>query len=130
MLAARVESVAGEELESLSHFTTENAAKGLARNHGAAAAKIFAAMGMRILILKKSKYYSIAHGHFRKAKALYEKNGCEHEWLSLVERVRAGHSRKYTFIGEFDKIVAGHKPEVPEPFENRARKRWKQQTAE
>jgi len=129
-LAARIESAGGEELESISHYTTEKAANGLARNHGAAAAKIYSAMGMRILKKKKSKYYGIAHAHFRKAKELYEKSGRENEWQSVVERVRVAHSRKYTFIGEFEKIVAGHKPEVPESFESRARKRWNKQISE
>lgn len=130
MLAARVESVDGRELESISHLTTEKAAKGLAGKHGAAAAKIYTAMGMRILTSKKSKIYGIAHEHFRKAKKLYEKSGRENEWQSVVERVRTAHSRKYTFIGEFEKIADGHKPEVPESFESRARKRWKKQISE
>ena len=50
-------------------------------------------------------------------------------WLSLVDRVRQDHSRKYSFIGDFEEIAAGKRPEPPESFEKRARKRWKKQTA-
>ena len=53
--------------------------------------------------------------------------GCDRIWLSLVDSVRKGHSRKYSFIGDFEEIAAGNRPELPESFEKRARKRWKKQ---
>jgi hypothetical protein len=39
------------------------------------------------------------------------------------------HSRKYSFIPDFEKIVAGHPPNKPESFKTRALKRWKKQTS-
>ncbi|MDZ7699682.1 MAG: hypothetical protein U5R49_23060 [Deltaproteobacteria bacterium] len=48
---------------------------------------------------------------------------------SDVDSVRKNHSRKYSFIGDFEQIVAGHRPDVPESFEKRARKKWKKQTS-
>jgi len=50
-------------------------------------------------------------------------------WTSLVERVQKDHSRKYSFIGDFEEIAPGNRPEPPESFEKRARKRWKKQTS-
>ena len=48
-LAKHVSSIDTELLEELSHYTTEKAAKGLAKKHGLAVAKIYCALGMRIL---------------------------------------------------------------------------------
>ena len=129
ILSEHILDVEHDELEKISHYTTEKAAKGLARKHGQAAAKIYAALGMRIIRKGKSKYYHYALEHFRNAKKLYEKAGCDQMWLSLVDRVRQDHSRKYSFIGDFEEIAAGKRPEPPESFEKRARKRWKKQTA-
>jgi len=129
ILSEHILDVEHDELEKISHYTTEKAAKGLARKHGQAAAKIYAALGMRIVRKGKSKYYHYALEHFRNAKKLYEKAGCDQMWLSLVDRVRQDHSRKYSFIGDFEEIAAGNGHEPPESFEKRARKRWKKQTA-
>lgn len=46
-----------DALEGLSHYTTEPAAKRLAKLDPAVAAKLFRALGMRILNARKSKYY-------------------------------------------------------------------------
>jgi uncharacterized Zn finger protein len=127
ILADHISSVDIEQLEDLSHFTTEKAAKGLAKKHGLVAAKIFSALGMRILKKGKSKYYQYALEHFRKAGNLYRKAGRDQLWMNLVERVRRNHSRKYSFIGDFEKIVAGRPLKKPESFETRVLKRWKKQ---
>jgi len=58
-----------------------------------------------------------------------QKAGCDQMWLSLVNHVRKDHSRKYSFIGDFEEIAAGNRPEPPESFEKRARKTWKKQTS-
>jgi uncharacterized Zn finger protein len=129
VLSGHILYVGHDQLEQISHYISEEAAKGLARKHGQAAAKIYAALGMRIIRSGKSKYYHYALLHFRTAKKLYEKAGCDQIWLSLVDRVRKAHSRKYSFIGDFEKIAAGNRPEPPESFEKRARKRWKKQTS-
>ena len=128
VLSEHIVDVETDELEKISHYTTEKAAKGLTRKHAQAAAKIYAALGMRIIKSGKSKYYGYALEHFRNSKKLYEKAGCEQMWLALVDRVRKDHSRKYSFIGDFEEIAAGHRPELPESFEKRAKKRWEKQT--
>lgn len=129
-LSERIMSVEHDKLEQISHHITEKAAKGLAKKHCRAAAKIYGAMGMRILKKRKSKYYRYALEHFRSARRLYKKVDHEQMWASLVDRVRKNHSRKYSFIGNFEKIVAGRGPESPETFEKRVRKRWVKQTSD
>jgi len=129
VLSGHIIDIAHDKLEKISHYTTEEAAKELAKKHSQAAAKIYAALGMRIIRSGKSKYYGYALEHFRNAKKFYEKAGCDQMWLSLVDRVCQDHSRKYSFIGDFEEIAAGNRPEPPEPFEKRAKKRWKKQTS-
>lgn len=123
-LVARLRNATNEELEALSHYTTEPAAKRLAKSHPDVAAKLYCAMGMRILEASKSKYYAAAHSHFKAARQCYGAAGLENEWLSVVEEVRKGHSRKYSFMSGFEEIVAG-KVRKPEPsFLDRAKQRW------
>lgn len=130
VLAHRINSVTREELEQLSHYATEKAAKGLARKHASAAAKIYCALGSRILKAGKSKYYSHALGHFREAKRLARKSSQEGLWQDLVDEIHERHSKKNGFIADFDKLVAGIPCEPTESFEKRARKTWKAQTSE
>ncbi len=85
---------------------------------------------MRIVKSKKRKYYGIALDHMRRAKKLYSENNCEDEWLSLVEDVRRDHYRKYSFIGDFEKIVSGRNLEYLESFEERTRKMWQKQLSD
>ena len=127
-LSDHISSIDTEQLEGLSHFATEKAAKGLAKKHGLTAAKIYAALGMRIVKKGKSKYYQYALEHFRKACKLYEKAGRNQLWIDLVERVRRDHSRKYSFIPDFEEIVDRRPQKRPESFETRALMRWKKQT--
>jgi hypothetical protein len=58
---------------------------------------------------------------------LYKKAGRDQLWLDLVGRVRRNHSRKYSFIPDFEKIVAGRPLKKPESFKTRVLKRWKKQ---
>ena len=128
-LAEHISSIDTQLLEELSHYTTQRAAKGLAKKHNLAAAIIYSALGMRIIKKGKSKYYHYALEHFRKACKLYEKSGRNQLWIDLVERVRKDHSRKYSFIGDFEEIVDRRPQKRPESFETRALKRWKKQTS-
>lgn len=128
-LAERIASAKHENLEGISHYVTEPASKGLARRHPEAAAKVYRALGLRIVIAGKSKYYELALDHFRAAKKLYEKAGKGRLWSSLVVGVRRDHARKSRFIGGFERVVAGLSPDCPEPFQKCARKRWAKQTA-
>src|SRR5205807_9307456 len=100
-LARRVHSATGEELETLSHYCTEPAAKGLAKKDALAAAKLYRALGLRIVDAGKSKYYREALGHFGNACDLYCSTGQTGEWQSLVGMVRATHSRKSGFLSAF-----------------------------
>lgn len=128
VLSRHILDVEDRELEEISHYTTEQAAKSLSSKHSRAAAKIYTALGMRIIQNGKSKYYPYAMEYFRNAKKLYKKAGCDETWLCVVERVRKDHSRKHSFIGGFEDI-AGDKPlKSPDSFEKRARNRWKRQT--
>ncbi|MBW2635113.1 MAG: hypothetical protein JRE14_13505, partial [Deltaproteobacteria bacterium] len=126
-LAEHISSIDAELLESLSHYTTERAVKGLPKKHGLTTAKMYSALGVRILKKGKSKYYQYALEHFRNARKLYEKAGQDQLWFDLVERVRRDHSRKHSFIGYFEEIVDKRPLKKPESFEKRAQKRWKKQ---
>ena len=126
-LAKHVSSIDAELLENLSHYTTERAAKRLPKKYGLAAAKMYSALGFRILNKGKSKYYQYALKHFRNTCKLYEKAGQDQLWQDLVERVRRDHSRKYSFIGYFEEIVDKRPLKKPDSFEKKALKRWKRQ---
>jgi uncharacterized Zn finger protein len=126
-LAEHISSIDTGQLEDLSHYTTEKAAKGLEKTHGLAAAKIYGALGMRILKKGKSQYYRYALDHFQKAGKFYKKGGRNHLWLELIEKVRRNHFRKYSFMPHFEEIAAGHPLKKPESFRARALKRWKKQ---
>ena len=130
ILAECIKTSAHKEIEAISHYDTEKAAQGLSRKYPVEAAKIYRALGLRIVKAKKSKYYGIAIEHLLKAKKLYEENNCREEWSSLVENIRRDHHRKYSFIGDFEKIVSGKPPEYLESFEERTRKRWAEQIAD
>lgn len=128
-LADRIASVAREEIEQTSHYVTEKAANGLVKKHASAALKVYCALGTRILKAGKSKYYQHALEHFREAKRLAEKSSPEKLWQDVVDEIRTQHSRKYGFIADFEKLVAGTPRQPVESFEQRARKRWKKQTS-
>jgi tetratricopeptide (TPR) repeat protein len=128
-LADRIASVAREEIEQISHYVTEKAANGLVTKHASAALKVYCALGTRILKAGKSKYYQHALKHFREAKRLAGKSSQERLWQDAVDEIRTQHSRKYGFIADFENLVAGTPRQPVEPFEERARKRWKKQTS-
>jgi uncharacterized Zn finger protein len=126
-LARRVHSATGEELESLSHYCTEPAAKGLAKKDALAAAKLHRALGLRIVNAGKSKYYSEALGHFENARDLYCATGRAEEWQSLAGAVRAAHSRKSGFLSAFERIVSGKSRSSS--YADEARTRWQRLTS-
>ena len=111
----------------MSHYYSEAAAKNLRKTNAPAAAKLYRAMGFRILNAKKSKYYENALESFETARDLYWKAGLDSEWESLVRTVRTDHARKYGFISGFERIVAGGSMEGPS-FAERAKARWAKQT--
>lgn len=128
-LARHIDTVTREDLESVSHGVTEKVAKGLARSHASAAAKVYAALGMRIVKAGKSKRYRHALDHLRSAKRLADEAGDTDMWSSLVDEVRGNHSRKQGFMPGFEDVAAGRRP-ASESFEETASKRWKEQASQ
>jgi tetratricopeptide (TPR) repeat protein len=129
ILAERILAVKSEELENISHYKMEEAAKVLLNKNSIAAAKIYCAMGMRILNSGKSKYYDIALEHFLKVKTIYNKNNSEDKWISIVRCIRENHVRKYSFIPYFEELVSGKYPSPEETFTQIAKKRWDKQVS-
>jgi tetratricopeptide (TPR) repeat protein len=127
-LAQRVHLAKPGELEAQSHYCTEPAAEGLTKNDPLAAAKLYRALGLRIVNAGKSKYYREALEHFGKARDLYCAAGQPAEWGAVVQFVRAAHSRKSGFVSAFEKIVSGKSGRVPS-FAEAAQERWKRLTA-
>jgi len=113
-LAALVRRSTPNALEALSHYRTEPAAKGLERRDAAAAARLYRALGVRILVSGKSEYYDEALEHFVRARTCYRKAGEEKEWESLVAMVLAHHGRKTSFMPDFEALVEqGEVPREP-----------------
>ena len=105
-LVRRLQNASDREIENLSHYTTEPAAKHLAKPHPEVAARVYRALGMRILNSGKSKYYGAALENFQAAKSCYMKAGQPHEWEMVMSQVRSAHHRKYGFMPGFEKVAA------------------------
>ena len=127
-LAQRVHSAQPAELEPLSHYCTEPAAKALAKKDPLAAAKLYRALGLRILSAGKSRYYDAALGHFEKARNLYCGAGQSSDWEELAGTVRNGHSRKKGFLASFEQIASGKSQRSPS-FAEQAQEQWKRLTS-
>ena len=104
-LVERLRNASHEDIEELSHYTTEPAAKYLAKSHPGVAAKVYRALGMRIINGGKSRYYSEALSSFREAKRCYEQAGQRREWEALVSEVRREHRRKSGFMPAFERLA-------------------------
>ena len=123
-LVRRLRTATDPEIEELSHYRTEPAARRLAKSHPDVAAKVYRALGVRILKAKKSKYYEAALSHFENAKRCYERSDLHREWAALVAEVRRAHHRKVGFMANFERLAAGHGPSDAPSFLDRARNRW------
>lgn len=88
------------------------------------AAKVFRALGMRILNAKKSRYYDAALSHFEDAKSCFERVGMGQQWDAVVAEVRQAHHRKVGFMPSFERLVAGQGPRQEPSLLERARNRW------
>ena len=106
-LARRIHATPPAELEGLSHYTAEPAAGGLAKHDPLAAAKLYRALGLRIVNSGKSKYYGEALAHLKKARDVFLGLGLATEWEALAQAVQTAHSRKSGFLSAFNKIVSG-----------------------
>jgi uncharacterized Zn finger protein len=127
-LAQRVYSAQPAELEALSHYCTEPAAKAVAKKDPLAAAKLYRALGLRILNAGKSRHYDAALDHFEKARSLYCGAGQSSDWEALAGTVRNAHSRKRGFLAAFEKIAAGKSQRSPS-FAEQAQEQWKRLTS-
>jgi tetratricopeptide (TPR) repeat protein len=123
-LARVVGCSADDALEQVSHYVLEPAARKLEKTDAAAAARLWRAMGMRILNAGKSKYYAAALRNFGRAKQSYGKAGCEADWEQVVSEVRAKHQRKHSFMPGFERVANGAGPAQEPPFLERAKPRW------
>jgi tetratricopeptide (TPR) repeat protein len=123
-LAQRVHSAKPVELEALSHYCTEPAAKALAKKDPLAAGRLYRALGLRILGAGKSKYYDAALDHFEKARNLYCGAGQSSDWEELAGTVRNAHSRKKGFLAAFEQIATGKSQRSPS-FAEQAQEQWK-----
>jgi hypothetical protein len=122
-LVERLRAASHEELESLSHYTTEPAAKKLLRSHPDIAAKVYRALGMRILNAKKSKYYDAALSNFDQVKRCYRKAGLDSAWDELASEIRRNHGRKSSFMPGFERLLQGKKPDATPSFRDRTQRR-------
>ncbi len=113
-----------DALESLSHFTTEPAAKRLEKTDPDVAARLWCAQGMRIIDAKKSKYYDAALSNFERARRCFERAGLAGEWQRIAQKVRLDHHRKGGFMAGFEEIIAGSGPSRRPSFLQRAKARW------
>jgi hypothetical protein len=125
-LANTVGAASRRELADVSHFPVEAAAKALEKSHPELAAKLHAAMALRILDAKKSKYYPAALRNLTSARALLLRADRPTDWDALVTELRRDHGRKNGFMSGFEAVVAGSRPaRNKEPsFLERAHARW------
>jgi hypothetical protein len=107
LLAKRVLKTKEEELEGLSHYSSEKPAKALEKKHPLASAKRYLAMANRGVNAGKSKYYGESIENFEMARKLYLKEGKERTWTKMAKEVESKHSRKYSFIGDFKSMAEG-----------------------
>ena len=127
-LSELVKGSTDEELEAVSHYALEPAARRLEKAHVGEAARLWRAMGMRVVNAKKSKYYGAALGNFERAKRCYEKAGLGAQWESVLHGVREVHHRKTGFMPGFEGVVKGAGPSEEPPFLERAKARWGSKT--
>jgi hypothetical protein len=95
----------------------------LAKKQPLAAAKLYWALGLRILNAGKTKYYDAALDHLEKSHDLYCGAGQASEWEALVRSVRAAHSRKSGFLSAFEQLASGKTQRFPS-FADQAQEGW------
>lgn len=124
-LADRVRTATDDELEDVSHLVAEPAAKKLERSHPQLAARVYRALGARIVNAGKSRYYSAALAHFGQAKRCYERAEVNADWDGVVADVRHRHRLKQGFILAFERIAGSGELRSETSFLERARARWR-----
>lgn len=124
-ITERLRRATDEELENISHLTTEPLARRFERTHPGIAARLHQAQCMRILNAGKSKYYDAALGNLEQARECYEKAGLSSAWKTLVKNIRNRHYRKAGFMAGFERIASGGTKPKKQTFLDRAKARWK-----
>ncbi len=124
MLVARMRKAVDVELEDLSQYKTEPLARKLERSHPDIAARVYRALGMRIVNAGKRKYYDEAIDNLAHAKKCYAKAGLGGDWEALVADVRGRHYLKKGFIAGFAQIVSDVPKHIESTFLERAKWRW------
>lgn len=124
-LVARISAATASDLEAISHHSAAPAADLLAASHPALAARVYRALGLRVVNAKKSKYYDAALAHLERARDCYLVAGRADLWEDLVADVRRRHARKTSFMPGFERLAAGgpaleHEPSILE----RAKSNW------
>lgn len=122
-LAARLVAAADDEIENLSHYSTEPAARALERSHPSVAAKVYRALAMRVVNAGKSNYYDAALSNFEHARKCYLKAGLDDQWESIAQDVRH-RPLKTGFLAQFERIAAGVTKSATPTLLQRARRRW------
>ena len=128
-LSRHIDSIKDDQLEDITHYVTEKAAKALTKKHPQSAMTIYRALGMRILRSGKSKYYSQALEHFGQVKKLSKKAGYPERWEELVQTIHDQHLRKRGFIDRFEDLVVTREAKPSKSFEENARATWKKKTS-
>ena len=123
-LAELIERSLEADLEHVSHYTTEPAARKLEKSRPGLAARLWRAQGMRIVNAGKSKYYDAALANFERAKHCYERAGLLAQWEATVADMRGRHHRKVGLMSDFNQLVAGHGPSTRPSFLKQAKARW------
>lgn len=122
-LARRLGMATDAEIEDLSHYRTEPAARRLARSHRTWRRES-TALCVRILNAKKSKCYAATLSHFENARRCYVRSGLLREWAALVAAMHGAHHRKAGFMADFERLAAGHATSEAPSFLERARRHW------
>ncbi|HXV62725.1 MAG TPA: hypothetical protein VEK15_18645 [Vicinamibacteria bacterium] len=121
-LIDHVTGVTEDALREVRPKVLRKAADRLQRDHAGVAARLYAALAMRIVGERNSKYYPQALSHLERAKLCYERAGLSRGWVALVEEVRSRHYRKSSFMPDFERIVK-KVPSRDTAFRPRAKRR-------
>jgi tetratricopeptide (TPR) repeat protein len=123
-LASRLGRATNDELEGLSHYKSEPAARAFERSRPELAARLYRASAMRVVNAGKSKYYDAALANIERAKKCYTKADLHAEWEALAGDIRVRHRLKRGFITAFEQIASGNTRDKEPAFMERAKRRW------
>lgn len=121
-LSILVDAATLEELEELSHTTTEPVAKRLREDSPQLAAKIRLALAQRIVNAGKSKYYGVALRHLEFVRDAYRDAKRTREWELLIEELQRRHRRKVRLFPGLKRLASGGGA-APDSFVERAKVR-------